>query len=236
MNKKRFKRFISQFTLFALLISAALGGYKSGEVEAAAKYNKKKLYKAFYDEVNSKEFAGNFNEYCLKDINGDGIPDLICRYVIKKYSDEVVHGVYATDGTCDYKACFYDPKTNKICSRKYFRGGPDKNKHFKTSSSFNPKTKQIITIYRNQIYKTGKWNLSISVFKFDKKNRYYISKHYLYYNSTNGKCYLNGKLIDVKKGEKIIKSKYKTKGSKNFASLKYTKKQAFNKKLKKGFK
>ncbi len=61
MNKKRFKRFISQFTLFALLISAALGGYKSGEVEAAAKYNKKKLYKAFLIHPLSPSFQNDKN-------------------------------------------------------------------------------------------------------------------------------------------------------------------------------
>jgi hypothetical protein len=229
----RMKRLLK---LFLIVLIVGIGLAQSVDVNAA-KYNKKKLYKAFYGQVTGKLYVGQYTEYCIKDINGDGIPELIARYIPKITTPEIVNGLYASGDAGDYRVSFYDKKKNKITGWTHFRGGPNNNKHYIFKTEFNKKTKEIRTYYCHEIVNTDRWALQISIYKYSKKSNAYIYGHrYADYGREGDDCNVDGDHMTRAEGIKLIDSKYDFKNSVDFEKLKYTKKKKFIKKLKKGMK
>lgn len=189
-----------------------------------------------------------YQGYCLKDINNDGIPEMICRYKNTSTKDVIVMptGARVGSGATNYAIFCYNKKSDYVqwISKFYAYNKPETNK-WETCIEYNPRTQKIMYTHIFSAYVLNKQKeieehhdyREIYIYKVNPNiNTAFSNKFHYLENKTTGNCYFGSKKMSQKKAYKLIMSKYEKKGSVKISSLKYIKTNAMMKKLKKGFK
>ncbi|MCR5103425.1 MAG: hypothetical protein K6B68_03090 [Eubacterium sp.] len=232
----KLKKYVAFLKAILLVLAFFIQSFGAYEVEAAGKYNKRKLYKAYYNALTesvkkSKKKIVQYQESCLKDINRDGIPEMICRYINTEKKSVFVSNQKVNPGEICYTIFYYNKKNNRVNSFGF--KVQDENEYrkagWKRDAEYNPKTKEIIrTILKKD--SDGMYRKHVTIYRFNKK----LNKHTYVHSFVEKKdnCCYDNRILPVSIGLGLIMSNYQTKDSVKFSKLQYQRQDSFLRKLK----
>ncbi len=193
---------------FVIALIAAL--LPSMSIQAASK---KKVYKAYYNWL-VKSAPSAYKKYCLVDLDGDNISELVGFYCNKKYG--VIN---------NYIICYYDGK--KVVT-KTFTDGVASVGGYRGSLTYIPRKGKIMDA--SLLGGTGSQSNEVYKLKNGTLKRTAIAN--IEYVNGKAKYKWNGKSVSKKTYTSKLKKAFNTSNPKAFSDLKYISKAKMKKALK----